>query len=342
MKNSVETAEVKLEINEQGGKPRILGTCLRLLVCVAILWFIISRVDLAEVYQLLTVVSFRAFFLAFLIYLTAHLLFFLRWNKILQALRVDTSLRRLLSLQFVGLFFNLFLPTSAGGDVVKAYYVSKDTSKTVTSFLSVFLDRYIGLFAIITSATAAAFAVRLSINGVAVYHWVLLIFTAAILLSVLLSTDFARSLNRFLGTRFRFIQNIIALVNESSKVILKNSKVMIWTFLLSLGFLLLVVAVNYIFIISIGESIELKNLFVFIPLIALAASLPISISGIGLREGAYIYLFSTVGFTTEESLSLALLNFVLLLLIGLPGALFYLLIKRGENKLPSGYKKDKS
>lgn len=329
MKNSVETAEVKLEINEQGGKPRIWGTCLRFLVCVAILWFIISRVDLAEVFQLLTVVSFRAFFLAFLIYLIAHLLFFLRWNKILQALRVNTSLRRLLSLQFVGLFLNLFLPTSAGGDVVKAYYVSRDTSKTATAFLSVFLDRYIGLFAIITSATAVTFAVRLSINGVAVYHWVLLIFAAAILLSVLLSTDFARSLNRFLGTRFRFIQNIIALVNESSKAILKNPKVMIWTFLLSLGFLLLVVAINYIFIISIGESIELKNLFVFIPLIALAASLPISISGIGLREGAYIYLFSTVGFTAEESLSLALLNFVLLLLIGLPGALFYLLIKRG-------------
>ncbi len=336
MRNATETDKVNLEINKQGGKPGIWETCLRLLVCVAILWFIISRVDLAEVYQLLTKVSVKAFALAFFIYLIAHLLFILRWSKILQALQVNIGLGTLLPYQLVGLFFNLFLPTSAGGDVIKAYYVSKDTGKTGISFLSVFLDRYIGLLAVIAFAAVATFAARLSINGVVVYQWVLLIFAAAILLSVLLSTDFARRLNRFFGTRFKFIQNIISLTNKSSKAILKNPRVMIWTFLLSLGFMLLVVVINHIFISSIGCQIEIKDLFVFIPLIALAASLPISINGIGLREGAYIYLFSTVGFTAVESLSLALLNFVLLLLISLPGALVYLLIGRRKSKLPSG------
>lgn len=334
--------KINLENNKREGKPRIWRTCLRLLVCIAILWFIISRIDLAEVYQLMMMVSVKAFVLALFIYFIAQLLFTLRWNKILQALQVNTSLIKLLPLQFIGLFFNLFLPTSAGGDFVKAYYISKDTGKTGTSFLSVFLDRYIGLLAIIASATVAALAARLSINGVTVYHWVLLIFVAVIILSVLLSTDFARRLNRFFGTRLESIQNIISLINESSKTILKNQGVMIWAFLLSLFFLLLVVGINYIFIISIGKSVGLKDLFVFIPLIALAASLPISINGLGLREGMYVYLFSSVGFTAEESLSLALLNFAILLLISLPGAPVYLLIGRGKGKPPSGYKKDKS
>ena len=340
MSNAAETARVNSGIDERGGKPAIWRTCLRLSVCVALLWFIISRVDLAQVYQLIIKVSFGDFALAFLIYVIAHLLFFLRWNKILQALQLNIRIRTLLPLQFLGLFFNMFLPTSAGGDVIKAYYVSKDTGKTGTSFLSVFLDRYIGLLAIIALAAVAAFAVRLNISGVVVYHWVLLILAVAIVVTILLSTDFAARLNRFLGTRFTSIQGIISLINQSSKAILKNRRVMIWTFLLSLGFMLLVVAVNYIFIGAIGESVPLRSLFVFIPVIALAAALPISINGIGLREGAYIYLFSTVGFTAEESLSLAFLSFVLLILVSLPGALVYALMGRGESKLPSGYKNE--
>lgn len=339
MRNTAKAIKLKLESNEQRGKPGIWNTCLRLLVCIAILWFVISRVDLAEVYQLLTTVSVKAFALAFFIYLVANLLFVLRWSKILQALQVNTGLRTLLPLQLVGLFFNLFLPTSAGGDVVKAYYVSKDTGKTGVSFLSVFLDRYIGLLTVITFAALVTLIVRLSINGVAVYLWVLLIFVVAILLSFLLSTDFAQRLNKLLRTRLRTVQNIISLINESSKAILKNYPVMIWGFLLSLGFLLLVICVNQIFASSIGCQIEIKDLFVFIPLIALATALPISINGMGLREGAYIYFFSTVGFTATQAFSLALLNFALLFLISLLGALAYALLgRRGKSNIPSNSK----
>ena len=339
--SKVAEASIKSNKSETNGK-RKLWICLRVLVCIAILWFVISRVDLAEVYQLLTMVSFKVFALVFFIYLVAHFLFVLRWSKILQALQVNTNLRTLLRFQLVGLFFNLFSPTSVGGDVIKAYYVSKDTGKTGKAFLSVFFDRYIGLLTIITFATLATLIVRLSINGVVVYHWVLLIFVVAILLSVLLSTDFAQRLNKLLRTRLMSIQNIISLINESSKITLKNYPVMIWAFLLSLGFLLLVIYINHIYASSIGCPIDIKDLFVFIPLIALATSLPISINGMGLREAAYIYLFSSIGFTDAEALSLALLNFAPLLFISLLGALVYVFagIGRGKTKMPSYYKAD--
>ena len=340
MRNANKTVTASLETNEQGGKPGIWKTCLRFVVCIAILWFILSRVDLTGVYQLMTMVSLRAFALAFLINLVVHLFFVFRWRTILQALWTRTKLARLVSFHLIGLFFNMFLPTSVGGDALKAYYVSKDTGKRGKSFLAVFLDRYIGLLMFITFAAVAAFAVRLNISGVVVYHWVLLILAVAIVLTVLLSTDFAQHLNRFLGTRFRFIQRIVSLINESSKATLKNPSVMICCFLFTLVIVLLTVVINYILIGSIGCQIEIKDLLIFIPLIILATSLPISINGIGLRESAYIYFFSTVGFTAVESLALALLNFALLLLISLSGSLVYLLMGRGKSKLPSGYKNE--
>jgi glycosyltransferase 2 family protein len=328
--------KINLGGGEQKGKRRIWSLCLRLLICAAILWFIFYRIDFTKVLQQMRLVSPWAFILTFFIYVIANLLFALRWKKVLQSLQIDINLMNLFSLQLIGMFFNLFLPTSAGGDVIKAYYVSKDSGKKGASYLSVFLDRYIGLLSIILFAAIAAVAVKLTINGVVLYYWILLIFVIAVLFTVMLATNFAKWLNKLLGTRLKFVQDIISLVNESSQATLKHRRTMIWTFIYSLGFMLLVVWINNIFIISMGKSVALGDLLAFIAVISLAASFPISINGIGLREGAYIYLFATAGFSNEESLSLALLNFALLVLISLPGAVAYLLMGRGKTKLSQG------
>ncbi|MBN1161500.1 MAG: flippase-like domain-containing protein [Dehalococcoidales bacterium] len=328
MNDAVENTEVKPEADYKPGRRSFWGLCLRILICVGILWFVFSRVDLSEVYQLLKGINVWAFLLALLLFFIATFLFTIRWGIILRNLQININLKTLISLQFIGLFFNLFLPTSAGGDVIKAYYLSNISRKRGMSYLSIFLDRYIGLISAIIFAAIASLSVRLEINGFTIYYWILLIFIVSILLSVLLATNFARRINKLLGTRLKTVQGIISMINESSKTILKNPKVVVWTFLLSAGYLLLLVAINYIFIISIGQSIDLKDLFVFLPVIALLTSIPISINGLGLREGAYIYLFSTIGFTNSESLSISLLNFVLFLISGLPGALFYLLSSR--------------
>jgi uncharacterized protein (TIRG00374 family) len=328
MNDTVENTEGKPETDYKPGRRSFWGLCLRILICIGILWFVFSRVDLSEVYQLFKGVSFWVFLLTLSLFFIATLLFTIRWGIILRNLQININLKTLISLQFIGMFFNLFLPTSAGGDVIKAYYLSNISQKRGMSYLSAFLDRYIGLISAIILAAIASLSVRLEVDGFAIYFWILLVFIAAILLSVLLATDFAKRLNKLLGTRLKFVQGIISMINESSKTIFKNPRVVIWTFLLSTGYLLLMIAINYIFIVSIGKSIELKDLFVFLPVIALLTSIPISINGLGLREGAYIYLFATIGFTNSESLSISLLNFVLMLLSGLPGALFYLILHR--------------
>jgi len=328
MGNETEKSEASGVIAERTDRSRIWQTVLRLAVCIGILWFIFFRVDISEVYHLITRINFFYFVLAFLIYLVAHFFFLWRWKSILNALGISCKFTRLLNLQLVGLFFNLFLPTSAGGDVIKAYYVAKDTGKAGLSYISVFLDRYIGLLAVIAFAAVAAAAVRLSIGGNPVYQWLLLVFAGALLATILLSTQFAFQLNRFLGKRLKTVQTVISLINESSKAVLGNYWVVFWTFLLSIAFMLLVIVINYILIMAMGLTIKFTDLLVFIPLIAFAASLPISINGIGVREGAYIYLFSIVDFTSAESLSLALLSFSLLFLVSLPGSIVYLLMRR--------------
>ena len=62
---------------------------------------------------------------------------------------------RVIQLTFIGFFFNNFMPTAVGGDIVKAYYVHKQTRQTAKSFIAVFMDRFIGLFSFILLAFVA-------------------------------------------------------------------------------------------------------------------------------------------------------------------------------------------
>ena len=68
---------------------------------------------------------------------------------------IDITLRRSLELTFVGYFFNNFMPTAVGGDIVKAHYAGVSSGKRVESYASVFMDRMIGLYTFITVAAIA-------------------------------------------------------------------------------------------------------------------------------------------------------------------------------------------
>ena len=80
---------------------------------------------------------------------------------------------------------------------------------------------------------------------------------------------------------------------------------------------------------AIGVTTSFSTFLVFIPLINLTLLIPLTIGGLGLREGAYLLLFSSL--PAEVSITLSLLNYVVLLLAGLPGALFYTLLKKEEH-----------
>ena len=66
-------------------------------------------------------------------------------------------LGRVIQLSYIGYFFNNFMPTAVGGDIVKAYYAYKQTKKAAKSFISVFMDRFLGLFSFIFIAVFMLF-----------------------------------------------------------------------------------------------------------------------------------------------------------------------------------------
>jgi len=80
----------------------------------------------------------------------------LRWHELLKALDIQITLARTFVLNMVGLFYSTFMPGSTGGDVLKAYYVAKQTHHSTRAVMSVLVDRIIGLLALIIVGGAMA------------------------------------------------------------------------------------------------------------------------------------------------------------------------------------------
>ncbi|MEA3305866.1 MAG: lysylphosphatidylglycerol synthase transmembrane domain-containing protein, partial [Candidatus Omnitrophota bacterium] len=174
-------------------KPRIL-----LLIraaatfCLMAALIYMMRGSLSPMLEALKQTPFFVFPCGIMMFALSVLIVSFRLRILLKAQRVFLSITDIMRLNFVGYFFSSFLPTSAGGDVVKAFYISKKSGKTMQSYTSVFMDRLIGLSTIILIATGALFFVREISESYAMYPLFVLSAGSFLFMAFLFNKKFAK------------------------------------------------------------------------------------------------------------------------------------------------------
>ncbi|MBL8151023.1 MAG: flippase-like domain-containing protein, partial [Blastocatellia bacterium] len=126
------------------------------LIGVGLIAYLFYKVGIKSVYESLTSADPKYLLTATGLVFLSHLFGVKRWQTISSALGIESTFRHFTMLHFLGLFCNYFLPAGIGGDVVKAYYLSKSEKQRRSSYLSVLLDRYIGLLALLIVASVVA------------------------------------------------------------------------------------------------------------------------------------------------------------------------------------------
>lgn len=256
-----------------------------------LLIFVLRKVGLQNIIFHLRTMDLRFFFLSSLTYLLTIVLAALRWRTLLQETQ---PFRKLFSFCLIGSFFNHFLPGAVGGDALKTYYLYKETGQGGSSFGSVFMDRYIGYFALLSIGFASwliAFRV-LSMLGL---QWL----TPALFLLFLAGSLLFFGLR--IGGRFASAADFYDFFRRT----LNNRKVVTRAFLLSLAIQALTVLEVYFISLGLNQRLPFPALFVFIPLIITVTAVPISVSGLGLREGAFVLLFGLTGISAEISTAIS-------------------------------------
>ncbi|HNR93080.1 MAG TPA: lysylphosphatidylglycerol synthase transmembrane domain-containing protein [Kiritimatiellia bacterium] len=259
-----------------------------------------------------------------------------KWELLLKADGIDVGLWRLARSYLIGTFFNLFLPSSIGGDAYRIYDVSKRSSRAAEGFASVFADRFTGFLAI------AAWGLVFSLAGIRRLPEPRIILIPAGVFALMMIMVWMLLQQRLLLWGLRLfhldrlakLQEFVRRFLNSISTYRRNGVLLVKTLSISLAFQFMVIVIVWMMGLTLGLDIGMLPFAIFIPLITLIEALPISIYGLGVRDGAYVFFFSQVGVSREAALSLALLyvaiTFVYAAVFG--GAAF---LTRGKREVPA-------
>jgi uncharacterized membrane protein YbhN (UPF0104 family) len=294
---------------------RVLGS----LILVAVLAW---RVDWSQVGSAFAHLNASLWLLAVGLYALTQIVSSIRWQLLAQALGFGGSWRQYLAYYYIGMFFNLLLPTSVGGDVVRTWYLSNldgpspPAGRGVGAFLSVFADRANGLFVLILLACLATLGCPLALPG-----WITgtVAGLGGISMLALALFPLLPRLRPALQKRPR-----LSRLAEGAGLYLGHPGVLIWATVLSL----VVQVANVVLVWLIGRALGLpvpaQYYGVLVPLVSVLTLLPISLNGMGLREAGTVLLLAPLGVSAASAVTLSLLTFAVFTVTSLGGVAFYL------------------
>jgi len=307
-------------------KKSILAVFLRVIVSLGLIVILlyIMRNRYGQILHALRGTDIYLLAIALLVFISTITVSSVRLKLIAEAQGVITiTFLESLSLTFIGYFFNNFLPTAIGGDVVKAYYLSKKSVNKISSYTSVFVDRALGLFTMIVMAVIALVFVQNQIIDKMLrlmIYVVALVFLAAVFFvmnkNIARKFSAALSLVKPIEEKLKSAYNAIHAYKDQKIMILKALVISIISQLLY--FLTIGIVAH-----SIGSRIPAMELLLRVPIVCAVSILP-SINGLGLREGSIVLLFGTL-IGKERAFAVSILLLLLLFVISVIGGIVYAL-----------------
>jgi uncharacterized membrane protein YbhN (UPF0104 family) len=307
----------------------------KLVVSVALLWWLFGKIDIGLLWANARRASIAWLAAAMLIYTVNVIVSTWRWKILLHTQDVRIPDRRLLASLTVALFFNNFLPSNIGGDVIRIRDSAKPAGSKTIATLVILADRVIGLLALVLVAALGATAVR-GIAGHAPapiwpsWLWAGLIAAAAASSPAILTPAWVgRMLQPLTVLHPEWIGSRI----DSLTNVLENFRRHPASLAACFGgavFVQATIVVVYLAVArSLGINVAAFDLAVIVPISFIVQMLPVSVNGFGVREATFSYYFTRIGQPIESALLLSLLTTAVIMLFSLTGAVVY--VVRGRH-----------
>ncbi len=299
-------------------KTNIYKDILRVCFSLVLLFWLLSKADLGVVAGTFLQLSLLNWVLGILFFTTLCTMAASRWFIISHSLGFSGTWFTYVGYYFIGQFFNLFLPTSIGGDVFKIHYISRGEAKKrkLVGAYGVMADRFFGLAALLLMGGMSVFAGPPDIVPER-FAWVL--YLAALGITLLFV---------FMPIGHTLVLRVWPQFGEKMAVLLKIWKdPKIFIQILGLSFILNSILVYILIMLADGFGLDLHPTFYFaiFPLTAAVTILPVSFNGIGLREGAFIYFLSLQNVSLNLALTLSLCLFAIQCSGGIVGGIGYVM-----------------
>jgi uncharacterized protein (TIRG00374 family) len=313
------------------GRLVLLG---KILVSALLLTILFWRVDRTVFIRTIQALPLKVFLGCTGLYILGYLISTFRWQRLLLAEGIRLPLWRLTLVYFEAAFFNLFLPTLIGGDIVRGYTIYRITQGHDASIASIFADRLSGFAALVGIALIALGLAYGQIRDPQVAAMILIVAVAfTVTVGVLLDNrmkERASRLLRFVGlTRFQGkLQGMV----EALQRYRGHRQALGQAVLLSLLLQGLIIVTYYLIGAGLNLGVSIAYFFLYVPLITFVAMVPVSVAGLGVREGSVVYFFAKVGVDAATALTMSLTWFALTLVVSSLGGLAFLLDTHSVNQ----------
>src|SRR5271169_2846849 len=242
-------------------------------VSLGLIIYLISKLDIRAICEAfgkmdIFLLSFSLPFIVVMYLIKAR-----KWQALLNCIDIEISMRKSLEIVLMGTFYGAITPGRAG-EVSRAFYLSSDSSRSIPTII---MDRIIDIICLLLLSTLSLAFVFKDRNLIYLTALAMAPFIAGIIL--ITNEKFVSFIFKKISKSIEYKENYIRTIRE----ITENKKVLIFVFLMTIGYYLANIVVYWVIIKSL--SLALNNILVFsLPIIIVLGNFPISISGFGVRE----------------------------------------------------------
>jgi uncharacterized membrane protein YbhN (UPF0104 family) len=304
-------------------------TALKLAVSGILLAVLFSRIDMATLWATARTASIPWLLVALAIYAMSIGVGIWRWHLLLEAQHVAVEIPILIKSFLVGLFFNNFLPSNIGGDVIRIRDTTKQAGSMTLAATIVLMDRMLGLIALaLVAASGATLAAggerRAALPILPAWLWAGFFVGAGVSAPAVISpTGFGRLLQPLRVIHPEWVDNRIEKLTGGLSRFREKPGALATCFSAAV----FVQAATVLFYFSVAHALGIPigpwDLAVIVPLSFVVQMAPVSINGFGVREAAFSLYFSRLGLPLESALLVSLVPTVLVMLFSLSGAVVY-------------------
>ena len=306
--------------------PASVKTSGRIIITVILFYLILKNIDVNVVLATIIKANIWGLVGVFFIFILFFLLLIIRWQILLYAQGIKYPLLYIVNSFMIAYFFNNLLPTTIGGDVFRVMY-TRNRANVSKATSTVIVDRMGGFLALFSVLLAASIMYAL----VEKRYMYLYIGLGGVVISLLFFFIF---LNKSVYRKFLplimkvpYIGERLGTLYDSLHLFRKRKFSLFFSFLFSFMIQLLLPILWFCIMLTVAghSNVTVFFFFLVIPLVNSIAMLPISIGGMGLREGSIIAFLTGAGIGKEVALAISLLFLLYNTFFSLIGGLIFLI-----------------
>ncbi|MBE0433199.1 flippase-like domain-containing protein [candidate division WOR-3 bacterium] len=313
----------------KSAKYRQLLVIARVVVGVGLIVFLFRTLDISTLIGHIRTVELKYLAYAAIPYILFVILSAWRWQILLDFKRFTMPFNRTLRIYLISLFFNNFLPTTVGGDMMRVVYTMKD--RRADSLATVLVDRILGFVGLFIFALFAVVYLLMVKNETEFLPFMVI---GLVVVSLITFLFFSRRAYRVISPLICKVRIFgagarIRRLHEAGNDFSNAWGTIIACIVLSILIQATLAIAPYLVLLGMGNTgVNLLPFFIYVPIINVISMIPVSLNGLGIRENFYVILFSRAGLSGELSLAISLLSFFVIFMLSLNGGVLFVFNKQ--------------